>query len=95
MRKFLTRYYENKIKKEFSKQENLFDEISKILLAINFVKENCSECIDNDTVCKNFNKCIINDTTITQLLLKEEKLKLKLQKSSYKIAIYNLKQSSL
>lgn len=34
MRKFLTRYYENKIKKEFSKQENLFEEFSKILINV-------------------------------------------------------------
>ena len=91
MRKLLTKYYENKIKKEYIKQEELFDEISKTVIAINLAKDKCNTC--NLNYCNNI--CIINDNIVDNLLLKKEKLKQKLKKSSYKIAIYNLKQSSL
>ena len=96
MRKLLTKYYENKIKKEYIKQEELFDEISKTVIAINLAKDKCNTCcLHNNNICNSINACIINDNTINYLLLKKEKLKQKLKKSSYKIAMYNLKQSSL
>ncbi len=96
MRKLLTKYYKNKIEKEYTKQEELFDEISKTIIAINLAKDKCNTCcLRNNNICNSINACIINDNTLNYLILKEEKLKLKLQKSSYKIAMYNLKQSSL
>ncbi len=94
MRKLLTKYYENKIKKEYIKQEELFDEISKTVIAINLAKNKCNTCnLNHYNYCNNI--CIINDNIVDNLLLKKEKLKQKLKKSSYKIAMYNLKQSSL
>ena len=96
MRKLLTKYYKNKIEKEYTKQEELFDEISKTVIAINLAKDKCKTCcLHNNNICNSINACIINDNTINYLLLKKEKLKQKLKKSSYKIAMYNLKQSSL